>query len=405
MKVFRVLSVFACIFASGLLAQQAPNTAKAPTPTKTVAPPPPVPAPQGLNVDGVLTMVQAGLSEDVIIARLRKEGKAFDLSPDDLVRLKKANTTDNVLKVMIDPNAELKPSIPTLAAATVSKASSARIDEPPQETGIYVKTQSGWTQLQETDAQMKKKGLMGITWVYPGGTARIQVSDNTPEFFIRYSRDATIGKAGNNAKLLWETLAETHQRVFIVPVQTVGDSREEPLVNGNTYKMATTAVEAKQYSANLASIRPVRELSPNHEYAVYALGGSLAFEQVKRLDFRVSSDAAVLQRLVTVNIYRPKAQILKPSLFINGEEVLRFPGGRRCTLQIAPGENSFQLDKTSLAGTTLRIEAGRVYYLIVKSTFKGHTFTEVSDSEIARQGLSELPAVEQEFVKDKRKVQ
>ncbi len=35
---------------------------------------------QSLTVDGV-TMVQAGLSEDVIITRLRKENKAFDLSP------------------------------------------------------------------------------------------------------------------------------------------------------------------------------------------------------------------------------------------------------------------------------------------------------------------------------------
>jgi hypothetical protein len=40
------------------------------------------------------------------------------LSPDDLVRLKKANATDNVLKVMLDPKAEIRPptSAPAVAA-------------------------------------------------------------------------------------------------------------------------------------------------------------------------------------------------------------------------------------------------------------------------------------------------
>jgi hypothetical protein len=115
MKVSRFLCVFACLMPAASWAQQAPNTAKAPAAPKKAATSSPVPVPQGLTVDGVLTMVQAGLSEDVIIARLRKEGKAFDLSPDDLVRLKKANTSDNVLKVMMDPKAPM--AAPAVAAA------------------------------------------------------------------------------------------------------------------------------------------------------------------------------------------------------------------------------------------------------------------------------------------------
>lgn len=105
------------------VAQQPATHTKAPAPQKAA----PTPAPRGLTVDGVLTMVQAGLSDDVIIARLRKEHKAFDLSPDDLVRLKKAHASDNVLKVMLDPKTDISPSTPAPAAATSPPPVSAQV--------------------------------------------------------------------------------------------------------------------------------------------------------------------------------------------------------------------------------------------------------------------------------------
>jgi len=52
--------------------------------------------PQELTVDSVVSMVQAGLSEDVIIARIRKEDKAFDLSPEGMIRLKRAGASDGI---------------------------------------------------------------------------------------------------------------------------------------------------------------------------------------------------------------------------------------------------------------------------------------------------------------------
>jgi len=73
--------------------------------------------PQGLTVDSVLSMVQAGLSEDVIIARIRKEDKPFDLSPEDMIRLKRAGASDGIVKVMLDPKAEAKAPPPQAAPA------------------------------------------------------------------------------------------------------------------------------------------------------------------------------------------------------------------------------------------------------------------------------------------------
>ena len=69
-----------------------------------------------LSVDGVLSMVKAGLSDDVIIARLHKEDKAFDLSPEEMIRLKQGKVSDAVLKVMMDPKADA--NVPSKNAAS-----------------------------------------------------------------------------------------------------------------------------------------------------------------------------------------------------------------------------------------------------------------------------------------------
>jgi hypothetical protein len=64
--------------------------------------------PKRTNQD-VISMVQLGLSEDVIIAKIRAASAAqadsvnFDTSIEGLKALKAANVPDSVIKVMIDP--------------------------------------------------------------------------------------------------------------------------------------------------------------------------------------------------------------------------------------------------------------------------------------------------------------
>jgi hypothetical protein len=72
-------------------------------------------APAGLTVDGVISLLGASLSDDLIIAKINKSGQAFDLSTDDMVRLKKAGASDAVMKAMM--NAVPAPAAPTPVAA------------------------------------------------------------------------------------------------------------------------------------------------------------------------------------------------------------------------------------------------------------------------------------------------
>jgi hypothetical protein len=54
-----------------------------------------------LTVDGVISLIDAGISADLIIAKIQKSGQTFDLSTEDMVRLKKAGATDAVMKAMM----------------------------------------------------------------------------------------------------------------------------------------------------------------------------------------------------------------------------------------------------------------------------------------------------------------
>jgi hypothetical protein len=79
---------------------------------------------KSLTVGDVVKMFQNGIGDDVIIAKLNKEGKAFDLSADDLIELKKAGVSNSVLKAMMTSE-----PMPVTPAAAKSLAES-RKDKP-----------------------------------------------------------------------------------------------------------------------------------------------------------------------------------------------------------------------------------------------------------------------------------
>ena len=55
-----------------------------------------------LSVNDVIKLSQAGLSDDVIIAQIRKRPQPFELSTDQLIQLKTAHVSNRVINVMIE---------------------------------------------------------------------------------------------------------------------------------------------------------------------------------------------------------------------------------------------------------------------------------------------------------------
>ena len=102
------LPVLLALVATLGFGQAPPATAPAAAPKRAAAPKPASP------VDSVIQLVKAGMSDDLIIKSLKKTNKAADLSPADMVKLKQAGVSDNVIGVMLDPSS---PPAPAAAAA------------------------------------------------------------------------------------------------------------------------------------------------------------------------------------------------------------------------------------------------------------------------------------------------
>ena len=99
------------------------------------------PAPAGLTIDGVISLVGAGISDDLIVAKIQKSGQTFDLSTDDMVRLKKAGASNAVMKAMMNAAPAPAPAAAAPAAAAASPLllpRPRRLDDPVNFTGCQL---------------------------------------------------------------------------------------------------------------------------------------------------------------------------------------------------------------------------------------------------------------------------
>ena len=97
-------------------------------------------APKASPVDSVIQLVKSGMSENLIIKTLQRQNKPIDLSPADLVKLKNAGVSENIINVMMDPSSTPAPAAapapapaaaPTPAAAAQPAPAPAAYTPPP----------------------------------------------------------------------------------------------------------------------------------------------------------------------------------------------------------------------------------------------------------------------------------
>ncbi len=95
-----------------------------------------------LTLEEVVDLAKAGVSEELIVARVKRNAKAFDLNSNEILELKKSGVTENVIKFLLDPTATYappaSPSNPPPAASPppVAPKDPLALKVPP-ETGIY----------------------------------------------------------------------------------------------------------------------------------------------------------------------------------------------------------------------------------------------------------------------------
>jgi len=156
-----IVSVLACLLLCGSAARaQAARSAGA----------------ASLTVGDVIKLAQAGLSEDIILEQIRRKGRPFDLSSDQIIELKTARVSDRVIETMLDPaKPDAAPKPQAVAGASVRMAPSpARIEEPeaappvrpaaeialPSDVGVYARKQDQWVEVQPEIVYWKTAGAL-----------------------------------------------------------------------------------------------------------------------------------------------------------------------------------------------------------------------------------------------------
>src|SRR5579864_1620420 len=108
LKLFTLVSLVTLGFLVGIALGQTAPPAAAPKATPKAAPAKAKAAPS--PVDSVIESVKAGLSEALIIRTLQRDNKPANLTPADLVKLKNAGVSENIIGVMLDPAAAPAPA-------------------------------------------------------------------------------------------------------------------------------------------------------------------------------------------------------------------------------------------------------------------------------------------------------
>ncbi len=179
------------------------------------------------QVDSVIELVKSGMSEGLIIKSLQKANKPATLAPADLVKLKEAGVSENIISVMMDPTSNPAPAAaaaPPPAPEPAPAAPAAQAPPPAPEPAPAPPAPTGAT------TQAEKKRVIVDEFDYSTVKSSVQAVFNT---------QADIGK-GIRAMLV-KRLAEANKVVVVERAKVDQLMAEQDRNAGNRVKQGTGA--------------------------------------------------------------------------------------------------------------------------------------------------------------------
>jgi hypothetical protein len=143
----RLPALYLLLFASvTTVLAQAPQTNRVPAGGKgaAVGSQPEQKSADANGVDTIISLVKANMSEALVLKTIQRQNKAYDLTPDDLVKLQKAGVSETIINAMLDPSAAsaaapvpaaAAPAATTPLAPAAPKAASAPAASAPASRG------------------------------------------------------------------------------------------------------------------------------------------------------------------------------------------------------------------------------------------------------------------------------
>src|SRR5580658_4046702 len=80
------------------------------------------PASGSLTIEDIVSLSKAGISEEVIVTKVKVNAKPFDLNTDEIIELKKDGVSETVIKYLTNPALPYSPPAPPAPPAPVPAA-------------------------------------------------------------------------------------------------------------------------------------------------------------------------------------------------------------------------------------------------------------------------------------------
>jgi len=223
----------------------------------------------GLTVEDVVKLSQTGIPEELIITKIKKNGKAFDLNRDELVELKKLGVSENVIKFLLDPSQPYVPPNPpvnqpapvTPSGPKPSEAKKypgdARAAQVPGDTGLYLFLSNAPIRVDiklllgaEGGKSLMKKNK-NIAYLV-GPASKTKIKDPIPAFYMRPPESIEI------------------EQVVLVALAQKNDRREIDL--GDLKPEVTRSFDSVEVASKLFKITTTK-LAPG-EYMFFIVGSA-----------------------------------------------------------------------------------------------------------------------------------
>jgi hypothetical protein len=164
-----------------------------------------------LTIEDVIRQVKSGISEEIIVTNIKKSGKSFDLSTEEILELKRSGVSEAVIKIMVDPSQPYSPPPPPQPSGVspqeaVRKPMNPLAEKVPPESGVYLAEGDSEEEIVRipfrtiTAARSgKASGLLTgglkkspIVGYLVGSQARTQIPSPSPVFYLRLPEKVTI---------------------------------------------------------------------------------------------------------------------------------------------------------------------------------------------------------------------
>jgi hypothetical protein len=166
-----------------------------------------------LTVEQVLKLSQGGVSEDLIITTIKKNGKPFDLNTDEILELRKSGVSDTVIRFLLDPTQPYTQPAPPAKPADLPPAAQARpvptrkypedkyASRVPSEAGLYIFPQDSPVKVEIKSLLGEKEGAglgkvllkKGKVIAYLAGPAsKTRVAEGSPVLYLRFPDGKSI---------------------------------------------------------------------------------------------------------------------------------------------------------------------------------------------------------------------